>query len=229
MNHRASILNRPLKPYNPSNQENGPLEYEREQEYWRSRSQSVQQTQERLRRSFDPRPEDVERNHQEIQGVLLMQQRQKDEAEKLLAEEEARWHRPPVKPNLARPWTATTMNYTAVEEDRARKQHDAVVAEENKRLMEHRAQIARIQTDQQRTMEQKDLQNEENFWSRGAAPYGVGRLHSSRAEGERRPQVAALKTPWASHDSAEPHATRPQIAGGPSTLQQKEYPWSWNA
>ncbi|KAK9805637.1 hypothetical protein WJX72_009505 [[Myrmecia] bisecta] len=251
-NHRPSILHRP-KSKEPSrkNEENGIVEYEREQERWRVKSEKHAASEDRIRRSLYAMPEDIQRNAQDLTETMKQQLQEKEAVRQHEAEQDAQWARPPAWKCISdneRPWTIASQFVQEQESEEARRAHLRKIAEENRRIMQLRAHQQWQQEQQDRQQAARQTSTEETFWNYGAAS-------EKWIPPERRVKPASQYS-HAAHSRASPyewgaqppaHAPAPQATvpawqqqaqqqpakpGGQGSAQQslpaREFPWTWH-
>lgn len=226
--HRPSILHRPVREAGKVNVESADIQYEREQALLRAKGQRQSEAHDRLMRSLYPTPSDKAAVYQEIVR-----------SNELLAPGPAQAHRPPtaqaVGPSRSfaqdeLPWHThtATMNYSPEEEEAARRRFATEVAAENYRLMqEKKATGARHAVEEQEAARRTVLQDD-SWFNRGAvSPRWIAPEHRSQAP---RPATATttagavVRAPWATLDDLAAAQAKPQRA---TAAAPPQYPWSW--
>eukprot|EP00884_Botryococcus_braunii_P016927 jgi/Botrbrau1/3918/Bobra.0183s0139.1 len=175
MNHRPSILHRPLKKttFN-ANTENLAKEIAEEQGYWTLKARLREENEERLRRSLYATQSDIEHNKKETLEVIQICEKEKHALlEKQKAEEDL-WvkNTPKIEDGCdltLRPWTVATSSLTPSAAVEARRRHTAEIDAENRRMIEAKTAQRKQTEGRDRQQVQEAVRSEVGWWNLGAS------------------------------------------------------------
>lgn len=223
-NHRPSILHRPRKAATQNNVENGPIEQEKREEYWKGKSERYADTEDRIRRSLYPDKESKQRDQSVVREVMD-QQLQEIHCRRATELQEKAASFMPDHMTADHPWAHTAdgmqQNITDIRRQMARE-----AMEENQRLVYLRREQARQVEVAEKERTKQAVESEDGWWNYGAASerwvppeHRVKHYPGAPVAAERSSRGA----PYAWTDGAKRAA-----APAPAPLPSKKYPWSWD-
>eukprot|EP00873_Tetraselmis_striata_P017435 jgi/Tetstr1/437699/TSEL_026354.t1 len=225
VNHRTSILNRPLKPATKNNVEAADIEHARQEDYWRGKSERYADTEDRIRRSIYPDKDSKTKDQASVRETME-QQLQEIHCRRATELHERAESYMPEQVTADHPWahnTEDTMQQNIVD-IRRRMAREAM--EENQRLVYLRREQARQEEIAEKERIKQATQNEDSWWNYGAASERwVPPEHRPRTHTGSGATAGPSQAPysWAPEASAAPPAPRAPA------MEKKSYPWSWDA
>uniref|UniRef100_A0A7S0VNQ8 Uncharacterized protein n=1 Tax=Polytomella parva TaxID=51329 RepID=A0A7S0VNQ8_9CHLO len=253
-NPRPSILHRPIKPESQTNRENAPIQYEREQDFWKTKSEKYLEHQNRLMTSIYPTDEDKRQRFEENMQVKQFQKEVQVQERLRHQKEEQTWAEPGLSQSFVyhKPWQGSTQNVSEQEEIAARRFFAAEVAAENARIIQEKHRERELLAQQRRGLSSRDSESSRLQSLPQAQLQGQCMVQNS-TEKKMQPgnclERDACSHRWMEDEyrsqnsiNMKPHSPTPAHQNAPFACdfrkpisQQKarqmalerEYPWSW--